>query len=108
MLDGLSFFTALVWTAGALPTTFVTGRTPVALSLNECHEKSGGSANVLPSAVDAMACSGGAIIALASPHARPQRGPLSNSVGNDIDCLQRCFCHTATEHVFIESLANDI
>ena len=83
VLDGMSFFTALVWSAGALPSTFVTGRTPVALPLNECHEKSGASANVLPSAADASACAGSgvAIIAVASPHARPQRGTGAAEAG---------------------------
>ena len=80
VLGGLSSLSALAWTAGALPATLATGTPRVAMPLNECHEKSGASANVLPSAVDAMACSGGAIIALASPHARPQREPCTGEV----------------------------
>ena len=69
MLGGLSSLSALAWTAGALPATFATGRPAVATPL------SGASAKLLPSAADARACSGsaGAIIAVASPHTRPQR-----------------------------------
>ena len=67
---------------GALLATFATGRTSVALLLNECHKKSGAWANVRPSATDVRACSGsgGAIIAVASPHARPQREHCTGEV----------------------------